>query len=61
MYIIRILGRNEEETCVQEYNSCFNLFNLKVCMLNWIHRGRAHVGGRFGQRSRLVAAHFALY
>ena len=22
---------------------------------------RAHVGGRFGQRSRLVAAHFALY
>ena len=24
-------------------------------------RGRAHVGGRFGRRSRLVAAHFALY
>ena len=22
---------------------------------------RAHVGGRFGRRSRLVAAHFALY
>jgi hypothetical protein len=26
------------------------------------HKGaRAHVGGRFGRRSRLVAAHFALY
>jgi hypothetical protein len=22
---------------------------------------RAHIGGRFGRRSRLVAAHFALY
>ena len=42
----------------------YNISKYKI--KKWLQRQeiystRAHVGGQFGQRSRLVAAHFALY
>ena len=41
------------QTCIKTNGFVSKYFNISS--------SRAHVGGRFGWRSRLVAAHFALY
>ena len=49
------------ESLIQNLWNIFFSITLTFASIRLNSQNRAHVGGRFGWRSRLVAAHFALY
>ena len=58
---LKWVGQIKPEDIVKKYKkeTADRIWGNTALRTGWLTR--AHVGGRFGQRSRLVAAHFALY